>query len=129
MALWGAPSLCNSITSPYTLNARVLCTERTSERTSETGRKDIVLHPSNDTSPASVHEHGQEERNMDPFTPNTILLLITIFNNGPMVIVPDSNLLTAAACEKRAVEANGGWKFYGDRDVFSTVHTICVEKK
>jgi hypothetical protein len=60
---------------------------------------------------------------------NTILLLITIFTNGPTVVVPDDNLWTAAACEKRAIEANNGWIFYGDRDTFDMVRTICVEKR
>jgi hypothetical protein len=60
---------------------------------------------------------------------NTILLLITIFTNGPTVVVPDDRLLTAAACKKRAVEANNGWAFYGDRDTFDMVRTICVEKR
>lgn len=68
---------------------------------------------------------------MDPVTPtlNTILLLITIFTNGPTVMIPSPDLMTAAHCKKKADEANTGFKFYGDRETFDMVRSVCLEKK
>lgn len=68
---------------------------------------------------------------MDPLSTvsNTIFLLITIFTNGPMVMVPDSNLLTQVTCNKRAGEQNGRWRLEGDKEIFQLVHALCVEKK